>query len=521
MQRQYGAIPVAGIMTGVPPRRGPAIVEALPAEIRRPGFDRGRLRPRILHIGAGAFHRCHQVEWTDDANEAEAGDWGIVALNLRPPDLQSLHGGQAGLFCRELRQAGSVERRLVGSEIRTLSVLDEGADPQRRTLGEALAVAADPSIELVMLTITEKGYCHIPATGELDLDHPDIRHDIAEPAWPLSAPGFVLAAMLERMRRGVSLPTVISCDNVPDNGATLRRCVIGLCRLVAPDQAEALARDGRFLNTMVDRIVPATREEDIERFAAETGVVDRGLVVGEPFRMWVIEDRYGTSLPAWQRCGALVVEDVHPYELLKMRVLNGIQSNVCQLGVLSGIEFMADLMARETFRAFARRTIAEEVLPGLPPIAGIDVEAYLEQSIERLRNPDLRHATAQISMDGSQKIRQRLLEPLRWCLAEGRPADGLLLGVAGWMTYAGGRQWNGEAIEVRDPFAAQTMAIGERRRGDAKGFVRDMLSISGIFGTDLAAREDVVEGLARRVAELWRRPAEAVVAAHLSPNSGS
>lgn len=500
-----------------PVRLGPDTAARLPETIRRPGFDRTRLRPRILHIGAGAFHRCHQVEWTDDANESDReSDWGIVALNLRAPNLGPVLGEQAGLFCRELRQGGTAARRLLGSEIEAFSVLDPDEDPSRQTLAHALRIASDPGIELITLTVTEKGYCHIPATGQLDTGHPDIRHDIANPGTPRSAPGFILAVLLDRMRRGLSLPTLISCDNVPDNGATLRNSVLGLCELTHPAMTEALARDGRFLNTMVDRIVPATREEDIGRFAAETGVLDRGLVIGEPYRMWVIEDRWRTDFPAWQRCGALVVEDVHPYELLKMRVLNGIQSGVCQLGVLSKIEFMADLMAKETFRAFARRTIADEVLPGLPAIAGIDVDVYLDQSIERLRNPDLRHATAQISMDGSQKIRQRLLEPLRWCLAQDRPANGLLLGIAGWMVYAGGRQWNGEPIEVRDPFAEQTTAIGERRRGDAAGFVDEMLSIGSIFGTDLRGLPDVGAMLARYVGELWRKPAEAVVSEHLA-----
>jgi fructuronate reductase len=307
----------------------------------------------------------------------------------------------------------------------------------------------------------------------------------------------------------------MSCDNVPDNGATLRRAVLGLAERVDPAAAARIAGEVHFLNTMVDRIVPATQDADIERFAAETGIADFGLVVGEPFRMWVIEDAHHCAMPAWDRVGALVVDDVRPYEILKMRVLNGIQSNVCQLGLLSDLPFMADVMGRQTFETFARRTITSEVVPGLPPVPGIDVPAYVEQSIRRLKNPDLKHGTLQISTDGSQKIRQRLLEPLRACLKAGRGANGLLLGVAGWMCYAGGLHWRGAPVDVRDPKGPLTTEIGRRHADDPAGFVGEMLGISDIFGTDLVGSEAVRAALTSFVSQLRTMPAIDVVAAVL------
>lgn len=496
-----------------PPRLSPSSAARLPASVQRPGYDRTALKPGILHLGDGAFHRCHQAEWTDDALALDFGDWGIVGVSLRPPDIEDLLGPQSGLFCRELREDGAVTRRLVGAEIRHIAVRDAATDPLSLSLRSALEAAADPAIRLITLTVTEKGYCHVPATGELDPTHPDIVHDLVHPRLPVSVPGFLLESLTLRLQRGEALPAIMSCDNVPDNGATLRRCVQGLAERVDPAIAARLAAEARFLNTMVDRIVPATQPADLDRFARDTGVADHALVVGEPFRMWVIEDTHKTPMPAWTRAGALVVDDVRPYEILKMRVLNGIQSNVCQLGLLSDLAFMADVMAIESFETFARRTILDEVVPGLPAVPGVDVPAYVEQSIRRLKNPDLRHRTLQISTDGSQKIRQRLLEPLRAALRDGRPAPGLLLGVAGWMCYAAGLHWRNIDLDVRDPFAATTTAIGRRHRDDPAAFVREMLWIADIFGTDLAANDAVATTLAACVAQLRRAPARDAVAA--------
>ena len=238
-------------------------------------------------------------------------------------------------------------------------------------------------------------------------------------------------------------------------------------------------------------------------------------VVGEPFRMWVIEDTHHCAMPAWAAVGAIVVDDVRPYEILKMRVLNGIQSNVCQLGLLSDLLFMADVMGEETFETYARRTIVDEVVPGLPAVSGIDVAAYVEQSIRRLKNPDLRHGTLQISTDGSQKIRQRLLEPLRAAIVAGRPANGLLLGVAGWMCYASSLHWRNAPIDVRDPKSATTTEIGQRLGHNPQAFVQEMLGLADVFGTDLIANAAVRTALARFVGRLRSAPAIEVVAALL------
>lgn len=233
--------------------------------------------------------------------------------------------------------------------------------------------------------------------------------------------------------------------------------------------------------------------------------------MGEPFRTWVIEDRFGGPLPAWDRAGALFAPSVAPYEILKMRVVNGIQSNLCTLGVLSDIPFMADVMADEVFAGFARRTIVREVAPHLPDVPGIDVPGYIDTTIGRLTNPALKHETLQISTDGSQKIRQRLLEPVRAALRHGTPCDGLLLGVAGWMQYAAGFDCRGRTLDVRDPFAETTRAIAGRSGRNAMALVDGLLRIEAIFGTDLAENQGVKQCLAGFVAALQKQTSRAVV----------
>ena len=484
-------------------RLGPGSLAALPPEVRRPRYDRAALSPGILHLGAGAFHRCHQGDWTDDALEAEFGPWGIRAVNLAPPDLAPTLGAQDGLYCRELREAGRSDLRLIGAMIGTASAgTPDGA-------ARARAWAADPATRIVTMTVTEKGYCHHPATGALDLDHPAIVADLADPANASSVPGFVTRMLRDRASRGEAAPILISCDNVPDNGATLRRCVLGFAAALDPALADLIEAEVIFLDTMVDRIVPATRDADRDRFEAATGLRDEALVVGEPFRMWVIQDR-GALLPAWDRAGALLTPDVRPYEILKMRVVNGIQSNLCQLGLLSGVEFMADVMADPVFADFAERTIRREVIPLLPEAPGVDVDGYLATTLGRLANPDLRHATAQISTDGSQKVRQRLLDPLRDARRAGGPWRGLALGVAGWMGYMRGLDHAGNPHVVNDPFAARARAIADAA-GSPRERVAGMLAIHEVFGSDLSADAALVDTLATFAEALERLSAREVV----------
>jgi fructuronate reductase len=486
------------------PRLGTARLAVLAPEIARPAYRRPATAG-VLHVGAGAFHRCHQADYADDLLGQDVEGCAITAVNLRPPDLATMLAPQDHLYCRELRDGDRTDRRVIGAIVAAMTVADAATDPARATLAGALAIAADPQIRVISCTVTEKGYCHVPATGALDPDHPDIRHDIAVPDAPVSLPGFLLAALTRRLDRGVPLPVLMSCDNVPGNGATLRRCLLSLAERVRPALVERLAREALVADTMVDRIVPATREEDIAAFAGDCGVEDRALVVGEPFRMWVIDDRARDRLPPWDRAGAIFTDRVADYETLKMRVVNGMQSNLCQLGFLASMRFMADVMADPLFAAFARRAVDREVTPHLPGVPGIDLAAYVERTVERLRNPALRHECAQISTDGSRKIRQRLVEPILDAHAAGRAAPCLMTGLAGWLHYASGRSLDGGRHAVSDPLAETIAAVARATGDDAGAYVRRVVAIDSVFPARFAGDDALVGALVDAFASLRAR----------------
>ena len=491
-------------------RLAPATLPGLPRDIARPLYDRAALTPGLLHIGNGAFHRCHLADHTEDALHATFGPWGIRTVNLAPPDLAPMLDPQQGLYIRELREAEARDRRVIGALLGNITV----AGPAN--LHQALAWAADPATRLVTMTVTEKGYCHIPATGRLDEIHPDIVHDVAHPASPRTAPGFVLATIRARRAAGTPPAAFLSCDNVPGNGTTLRTCVLALAQAICPAEIGWIEDHIAFPDTMVDRIVPATRPEDIEALQRATGLTDRALVVGEPFRMWVITRDPRMICPDWEAAGALIVADAAPYEILKMRVVNGMQTALCHLGNLAGHPFMSDVLADPVFAAFAERTIRAEVAPVLPPVNGIDTADYIALTLRRLRNTALRHATAQISTDSSRKIRQRLLDPLAAAVAAGRPAPGLTLAVAGWMAHMRHLAALPDPRAVTDPILPAIARILHQTGDDSTAFVAHLLALDQVFPTQITRLPGLAPRLAALVEAIRRFGPRAVTADHLS-----
>jgi fructuronate reductase len=481
----------------------------LPSDVARPLYDRRALSPGVLHLGNGAFHRCHLAEHTDDALHARFGPWGIRAVNLAPPDLGPMLDPQDGLYIRELREGAARDRRVIGALLGNLTVT--GPDSLRL----ALDWATDPATRLVTMTVTEKGYCHIPATGQLDETHPDIAHDLAHPQSPRSVPGFVLATILARRSAGIAPVAFLSCDNVPGNGATLRRCVLALARATVPDAATWIEDMIAFPDTMVDRIVPATRPEDVVALSEATGLTDRALVIGEPFRMWAITRDPRMAHPDWEAAGALIVADVEPYEILKMRVVNGMQTGLCHLGHLAGHEFMSDVMADPVFAAFAARTAQAEVAPHLPPVVGVDAQDYIALTLRRLQNTALRHATSQIATDGSRKIRQRLLEPLAAALMSGQSAPGLTLAVAGWMAHLRHIASLSEPRPVSDPMLPAVIRATETSRTDSAAFVAELLAFEQVFPRRIAELPGLSARLASLVEAIRRDGARATLARHI------
>ena len=477
---------------GQPGILGPALLDRLPDEVRRPAYDRERLAVGMAHIGVGAFHRCHQAEYTDDLLEHGFDRWGVVGINIREPELGPTLGRQDGLYTRLIRRDDRVEARVIGSIVKVVDSQDSAVP--------ALEVLASPDVDVVTLTVTEKGYCHGPATGELALDHPDIAHDLAHPDAPKSVPGLILRA-LDLRRRGHGRPlTLLSCDNIPSNGAILARVVGTLARERGDSLADWIAENAAFPSSMVDRIAPATSPADFDTVEQRFGYRDDAVVVGEPFRQWVIERRFAGRFPAWDTVGASFVDDVTPFEHLKMRVLNGAQTTLSYLGVLAGHEHTCDDMADPLLAHFVRRMLLEETLPTLDPVPGIDAAAYVEQSLDRLRNTAIRHRNHQIATDGSQKIVQRLLKPILERLRRGEGVALLSVPVAAWMVYLirASKRFGG-AWKADDPYAGRIAAIADRVGHDTAALAAEILAIDAIFDPELAAdrtfRDRVVTGL--------------------------
>jgi fructuronate reductase len=457
-------------------RLSEATLGALPGEVGRPRYDRASVAPGIVHLGLGAFHRAHQAVMTEAALAAGARDWSIVAASLRSTATRDALAPQDGLYTFATREDDSEALQVIGA-LRGLHVAPE--DP-----AGLLAAMADPRIRIVSLTVTEKGYCHDPASGALDEAHPDIRQDLVAPRAPRSAPGFLVEALRRRREAGTAPFTVLCCDNLPHNGATLRRVVTQLAALADRELGAWIAGEVAFPSTMVDRIVPATTDADRARIAAALGVHDAWPVVGERFAQWVIEDHFPTGRPDWALGGATFTADVAPFELVKLRLLNGAHSALAYLGLLAGHATVAEAAGDPLLQRFLRGLWAE-VEATVPAPPGVALAEYTGALLRRFRNRALRHLLAQIATDGSQKLPQRLLAPARERLARGQDVPHLAIAVAAWIRHLDGHG----GAPVCDPLAPQLRALLAAAPPDPAARARSILGCAPVFGTDLAHDE--------------------------------
>ncbi|PXA99065.1 mannitol dehydrogenase [Nostoc sp. 3335mG] len=456
-------------------RLTPAALTSLRKGTGLPDYDRAAVTPGIVHLGIGAFHRAHMAVYLDDLLGQDPS-WGIVGASLRRPDTKEALGPQGGLYTIAVRDAAGTHPRVIGS---ILSVMDANTERE-----ELLALMASPDIRIVSLTVTEKGYCHDPATGELDQKHPDIVHDLANPTAPKSAPGMLVEALARRKAAGIAPFTVMSCDNLPSNGDTAKRIVTRFAALRDASLGEWVSAVA-FPSTMVDRIVPSTTDADRAEVAGLIGAEDAWPIMTEPFTQWVIEDHFPAGRPAFETVGAQLVADVEPFELMKLRMLNGSHSTMAYLGYLGGYQYIAEVMGDPAYVRLVHGLMTEEAMPTLD-MPGTDLGAYRDQLLERFRNPALRHRTWQIAMDGSQKLPQRLLGTIRDRLEAGQPITRLALGVAAWMRYVTGVDEEGNEIDVRDPHALRMHAIAADAGDDAVALYEGLVGLAEVFGTDLA-----------------------------------
>jgi fructuronate reductase len=467
-------------------------LSSVPAGVRVPDYDRTQITPGIVHLGIGAFHRAHMAVYVDDLLKAHP-DWAIVGASLRRPDTKEALEPQDGLFTVAVRDAEGTHPRVIGS---ILKVLDANTERE-----ELLALMASPQIRIVSLTVTEKGYCHDPATGELDQRHPDIVHDLANPQAPKSAPGMLVEALSRRKAAGIAPFAVMSCDNLPSNGATVKRIVTKFAQARDPALGEWVAQVA-FPGTMVDRIVPSTTDADRAMIGELLGAEDAWPIMTEPFTQWVIEDHFPNGRPPFEQAGAQMVADVEPFERMKLRMLNGSHSTMAYLGYLAGYEYISDVMGDEDLVALIHGLMTEEVMPTLD-MPGVDLGAYRDQLLLRFRNPALKHRTWQIAMDGSQKLPQRLLGTIRDRLKSGQAFERLGLGVAAWMRYVMGIDEKGENIDVRDPLAMRMMAIAADAGDDAEALYEGLVGLSEVFGSDLAENQTFGETVATHLDGLF------------------
>ncbi|WP_442953627.1 mannitol dehydrogenase family protein [Paracoccus sp. (in: a-proteobacteria)] len=445
----------------------------------------------IVHLGLGAFFRAHGAIYVEQAMAASGGDWGIIGVSLQSPGTRDRLAPQGWAYTA-LQLGPEGETAQVVTVLRDVLVAPE--NPQA-----VLDAMTAPAVRIVSLTVTEKGYCHEPSTGRLNADHPDIRHDLDNPL-PRSAPGFLVRALQARSAAGIPPFTVLCCDNLPENGHVVRGVVLDLARLIDPDLAAWIEAQGAFPSTMVDRIVPATTPADLDRVETLTGRSDEAPVMHEPFRQWVVEDRFCNGRPDLGAVGVQMVEDVTPFEHMKLRMLNGTHSSLAYLGYLAGYQTIADTMADPVMAQFVDRLWRSEIIPALTPPPGTDLAAYAEALAARYANPAIRHRTWQIAMDGSQKLPQRILGTIAEGRAAGRPVPGLTLAVAAWMRYASGRDEAGGTIEVKDPLAPQMAALW---RDDPAATVDGFLALSQVFPAvlrdDAGFRADLTDALTRLV----------------------
>ncbi|MFS7159453.1 mannitol dehydrogenase family protein [Serratia proteamaculans] len=450
----------------------------LPAAVAQPGYARERIKPRIVHLGFGAFFRAHQAVYTEQLANDHASDWGYCVI--------SMHNGRQKIADLQRQDLLYTVAEMDGDgwHGQTIGVIRQALHLQVDGLEAVLEAMAQPEIAIVSLTISEKGYCYQPASGQLLTEHPDIQHDIAHPLHPRSAPGLILAALRLRRARGLPAFTVMSCDNMPANGQVTRNVLSQLAQRQDADLAAWVAQQVAFPSTMVDRIVPAVTAETLQHIEDLLGgITDPVAVACEPFRQWVIEDHFPQGRPAWEKAGAELVSDVLPYEEMKLRMLNGSHSFLAYLGYLAGYAHISDCMQDTHFVNAARRLMLAEQAPTLQ-VRDLDLTHYADSLLARYRNTALKHRTWQIAMDGTQKLPQRMLDSLRWHLVHGSDFSCLALGVAGWMRYVGGKDEQGQTIEISDPLRERLAdLVGSSREGPER--VLALLQLDAVFGRDL------------------------------------
>jgi mannitol 2-dehydrogenase len=481
-----------------------ATLDQLPGNVLRPTYARSRLTPGIVHIGLGNFHRAHQSWYLHRLmQQGQALDWAIVGAGVRPNDEQMRLRLAAQDYLTtliELDPSGK-SAEVVGSMVDFVPVQDGNA--------ALIARMARPDIRIVALTVTEGGYYIDPATGGFDARHPDILHDAANPGRPKTAFGAMVAALRMRRDSGVGPFTGQCCDNLQHNGEVLRQTVVSLARLSDPDLADWIDANCTFPNAMVDCIVPATGPKELA-LARDFGIDDAAPVSHENFRQWVIEDRFCAGRPAWEIAGATITDDVHDFEAIKIRMLNGGHQVIADLGELLSVETISGTMEHESIRAVFEKVEREEIMPHIRAVPGFTPAEYLELLLARFGNPMIVDTTRRVAFDGSSRHPGFVLPSVRDGLAAETPIEGLALVEAAWARMCYGTREDGSVIEPNDPFWDRLQTVARTARTDPRAWLAQRQT----YG-DLGDNPRFAEAFVRWLTRIWAEGTAAAMAAYL------
>jgi mannitol 2-dehydrogenase len=467
-----------------------------------PAYDRDLVTPGVVHVGVGGFHRAHQAMYLDRLmNEGQALDWGICGIGVMPADrkMKEVLDAQDGLYTLVLKHSdGTYEPRVIGSIVAYLFAPD---DPEA-----VIEEMAAPSIRIVSLTVTEGGYNISDVTGEFDEANPDVVGDLEPGAVPRTTFGLITEALRRRRERGVVPFTVMSCDNLQGNGHLARRAFTTFARLRDPELGDWVEREVRFPNSMVDRITPVTTAADRAEVTGRFGIQDEWPVICEPFKQWVLEDAFTAGRPPYEDAGVQVVDDVEPYELMKLRLLNAGHQALCYFGYLCGYRLVHEAARDPLFQAFLLGYMDEEATPTLAPVPGVDLGGYKHTLLERFSNPEVRDTIARLCAESSDRIPKWLLPVIRAQLETGGEIRRSAAVVASWARYAEGIDEQGEPIEVVDRLRDSLMLLAGRQRQDPDAFIANRF----LFG-DLVNDERFRTAYRSALASLHERGARATL----------
>ncbi|MEV8180713.1 mannitol dehydrogenase family protein [Specibacter sp. NPDC078692] len=441
----------------------------LPASVAVPSYDRSKVTTGIVHFGVGGFHRAHQAMYIDRLmNAGKALDWGICGVGVLPHDekMAQVMAEQNCLYTMLLKHPdGRREARVIGS---ITEYLFAPADPEA-----VIEKMASPETRIVSLTVTEGGYNFHHVTGEFDAENPDVVHDLAPGAAPRTTFGLVTEALSRRRARGIAPFTVMSCDNIQGNGDVAKKMFTAFAELRDPELGAWMRQNVPFPNSMVDRITPVTTDEDRSAIAKEFGIVDQWPVVCEPFEQWVLEDHFTLGRPPYEDAGVQLVQDVEPYELMKLRLLNATHQGMCYFGYLAGYRYAHEAAQDPLFSTFLLDYMDLEGGPTLSPLPGVDLPLYKNTLIERYSNEHVRDTLARLCAESSDRIPKWLLPVARINLKnDGEIARSAGI-VASWARYAEGTDESGEPITVVDRLKEPLMAAAARQREDKLAFLRN------------------------------------------------